>query len=47
MFMKTREKRFGVVGVLLTHVVLMVFVLGVSGCDLVKDLLGLGGAGRT
>jgi hypothetical protein len=39
--MKTREKRFRVAGVLLTHVVLMVFVLGFTGCDMVKDFLGL------
>jgi hypothetical protein len=40
--MKTREKRFSVAGVLLTHIVLMVFVLGFSGCDMLKGLFGLG-----
>jgi hypothetical protein len=41
--MRKRKKRFVGTGVLLTHVVLMMFVLGFTGCDMVKDLLGLDG----
>jgi hypothetical protein len=40
-FMKKRGKRFAVAGVLLTHVVLRVFVLGFTGCDWIKSILGM------